>query len=150
MTLNLSTTTASALLDFKLRHTFLTTFRTFAPASEIFDLLLERFDLNIPQLNTDAEVEEWRTKRLLPTQRRILAMFKTWLQEHEMIEDDPPIAHRLQDFLSEVLAGKSGNETLAALAGEVMKTLGRLVRNTLYSNANTDIDLYMIVDICCS
>ena len=67
-----------------------------------------------------------------------------------MIEDDPPIAHRLQDFLSEVLVRKSGNETLAALAGEVMKTLERLVRNISYSDANTDIDLYMIADICCT
>ena len=72
---------------------------------------------------TDAELEEWRTQRLLPTQRRVLSIFKEWLTEHAMVEEDPPIARRLQDFLSEITAPPEN----VALAGEVMKTLSRVV-----------------------
>ena len=70
------------------------------------------------------EVTEWRAKRLLPAQRRVLLMLKTWLVDHAMIEDDPPIAARLQIFLETI---KAPSENVA-LAREVMTTLERLVR----------------------
>lgn len=70
-----------------------------------------------------AELEEWRIRCLLPTQRRVLSVFTTWLVEHSMIEDDPPIARRLQDFLAEITAPAEN----VGLAQQVMETLERLV-----------------------
>lgn len=108
----------------KLRHVFLRTFRTFGSANEIFDLFLERYHLDVPHAVTAAELEEWRVKRLVPTQKRVLSIFMTWLVDHDMVEEDPPIARRLQDFLSEIRP-PSENATMAA---EVMQALERLVR----------------------
>lgn len=111
----------------KMRHIFLRTFRTFAAAEEIFDLLRGQYDLPPPQDVTAVELEEWRTKRLLSSQKRVLTIFVTWLVEHNMIEEDPPIAQRLQRFLSDIAAPPEN----AALAQEVMKTLSRLVRTAM-------------------
>lgn len=110
-----------------MRHIFLRTFRTFAAAEEIFDLLRGQYDLPPPQDVTAVELEEWRTKRLLSSQKRVLTIFVTWLVEHNMIEEDPPIAQRLQRFLSDIAAPPEN----AALAQEVMKTLSRLVRTAM-------------------
>ncbi len=107
----------------KLRHVFLSTFRTMGTADEIFDLLLERYDLDAPQTLTTVELEEWRTKRLLPTQRRVISIFTAWLVNHNMIGDDPPIARRLQEFLSEI----SGPADNLSMANQAMKTLECLV-----------------------
>ncbi|KAI0348122.1 ras GEF [Trametopsis cervina] len=106
----------------QLRHTFLSTFRTLGSASEIFDLLLERYYLDAPPSLTVSELDEWRTRCLSPSQARVLSIFTIWLEEHRMIEDDPPIARRLQDFLGEIIAS-GGNESQAK---QVMKTLERL------------------------
>ena len=73
---------ADALLDFKLRRTFLTTFRTYSTAERIYELLLERYNLKVPEDLSPAELDDWRTRRLLPTQRRVLLIFKTWLVDH--------------------------------------------------------------------
>ena len=78
----------------------------------------------MPQVEDDAELEDWRSRRLLPTQRRVLSMFKAWLSDHAMIEEEPEIARRLQDFLSEITAPPEN----VALASEVTKTLERMVR----------------------
>ncbi|KAJ3556493.1 hypothetical protein NM688_g2000 [Phlebia brevispora] len=106
----------------RMRHTFLRTFRTFASANEIFDLLLERYDLDVPQAVTATELEEWRTRRLLQSQRKVLAIFMSWLVDHNMIEEDPSVARRLQDFLSEI----SEPPDNVAAAQEVRQALERI------------------------
>lgn len=110
-------------VDRAFRHSFLLTFRTLGTANEIFDLLLDRYYMDAPEGITMAELEDWKVRCLLPTQRRVLQVFTGWLVEHAMIEDDPPIARRLQDFLSEI----TGSAENVSLAQQVMKTLERLV-----------------------
>ena len=48
-----------------------------------------------------------------------------------MIEDDPPIARRLQDFLAEITAPAENAEH----AQKVMETLKRLVCNLIVSQS---------------
>ena len=93
-------------------------------SAEVYDLLLSYFHPEQPLGLTGAEADDWRLKRLYPTQCRVLSVFKAWLVGHRMIEDDPPIARQLQEFLTSVTTPAE----IAAAAEEVMDTLKRLVR----------------------
>jgi son of sevenless len=90
---------------------------------EIFDLLLSQYNQAQPQGLTGSEADDWRVRRLYPIQHRVLAVFQTWLVDHRMVEDDPPIARRLQMFLAEVTAAKEN----ADVAAEVGKSLEHMV-----------------------
>lgn len=114
-------------VDRDFRHAFLSTFRTLGTADEIFDLLLERYYLDAPATLTESELVEWKARCLLPSQHRVLSVFTTWLEDHAMIEDDPPIARRLQDFLAEITAPPEN----VVHAQKVMDTLKRLVCHLL-------------------
>ena len=111
-------------LDAKLRHTFFSTFRTMGSSLEVYNLLLRHFHQEQPPGLTGAEADDWRLKRLYPGQRRVLSVFKTWLVAYRMIEDDPPIARQLQEFLPSVTSPAE----IATAAEEVMDTLKHLVR----------------------
>lgn len=69
-------------------------------------------------------MEVWRQKKQLPVQRRVLAIFQAWLENHSMIQDDPPIACRLQEFLCSITTPQQNT----AYAKQVMNILERLVR----------------------
>ncbi|KAJ7070620.1 ras guanine nucleotide exchange factor domain-containing protein [Mycena amicta] len=84
------------------KDVFLTTFRTFTTANQFFDLLVARYDMARPDGLTDEQADEWRDKMQLPTQRRILTLFTMWLQDHRLLEEEPHIAQRLTDFLTQI------------------------------------------------
>ncbi|KAJ6486221.1 ras guanine nucleotide exchange factor domain-containing protein [Mycena vitilis] len=84
------------------RDVFLTTFRTFTTANQLFDLLVARYHMERPEHLTDEQVDEWREKMQLPTQRRTLTLFTMWLQDHRLLEEEPHIAQRLTDFLAKI------------------------------------------------
>ncbi|KIP11737.1 hypothetical protein PHLGIDRAFT_99181 [Phlebiopsis gigantea 11061_1 CR5-6] len=109
-------------LDAKLRHTFFSTFRTMGTSAEVYNLLLRHFHQQQPLGLTGAEADDWRLKRLYPSQCRVLNTFKTWLVAYHMIEDDPPIARQLQEFLPNVTSPAE----IATAAEEVMDTLKHL------------------------
>lgn len=52
------------------RHSFLTTFCTFASSTEVFDLLVERYEMNHPEGLTAEEFDEWLEKKHRPVQKR--------------------------------------------------------------------------------
>nr|GAT61374.1 predicted protein [Mycena chlorophos] len=81
---------------------FLTTFRTFTTANQLFDLLVARYQMERPEGLSDEQALEWRDKMQLPTQRRILTLFTMWLQDHRLLEEEPHIAQRLTDFLTQI------------------------------------------------
>ncbi|KAJ7150331.1 ras guanine nucleotide exchange factor domain-containing protein [Mycena filopes] len=83
---------------------FLTTFRTFTTANQLFDMLVARYHMERPEHLTDEQAEEWREKMQLPTQRRTLTLFTMWLQDHRLLEEEPHIAQRLTDFLTHIIS----------------------------------------------
>ncbi|KAJ6623083.1 ras guanine nucleotide exchange factor domain-containing protein [Mycena sp. CBHHK59/15] len=85
------------------RNVFLTTFRTFTTANQLFDMLVARYRMEVPEHLTDEQAAEWREKMQLPTQRRTLTVFTIWLQDHRLLEEEPHIAQRLTDFLSQIV-----------------------------------------------
>jgi len=104
------------------RHTFLMTYPTFCSASDLFELLLSRYHMTPPPGLDDEEMEAWKQKRLRTTQRRVLTTFVTWLEHHRLVENEPPIAQRLQAFLLSI-TGPTGNKVTAK---QVLKVLERM------------------------
>lgn len=52
------------------RHAFLATFSTFTTADQLFDLLVERYEMDHPSELSDTEFQEWKEKKLRPVQKR--------------------------------------------------------------------------------
>lgn len=113
--------------DAHFRHTFLSTLHTLGSSGEIFDLLVQQYHLEPPSSISVAQVDKWRQKHLLPVQKRVLSVFATWLGDHRMIEDDPPVAQRLQGFLVDVSESPDSDVENVAIAQDVMQSLEHLV-----------------------
>ncbi|KAF9270825.1 ras GEF [Marasmius fiardii PR-910] len=90
--------------DTAYRRVFLTTFRTFMSANDLFEMLVDYFRTEPPPGLTEAEFEEWREKNLHPTQRMVLTIFSMWLEESRLLEEEPQIATPLTAFLNYIKA----------------------------------------------
>ncbi|EXJ84190.1 hypothetical protein A1O3_04857 [Capronia epimyces CBS 606.96] len=74
--------------DTKFTTTFLLTYRSFTTASELFELLVQRFNLQPPAgLNRD-EFLIWEEHKQKPARFRVLNILKTWLELYWMESDD--------------------------------------------------------------
>ncbi|KAI0660561.1 ras GEF [Cubamyces menziesii] len=107
----------------KYRQVFLTTYKSFATAEEVFDLLLEQYDISHPVALNLKELEQWKEKKLKPTRRRVLSVLHVWLEEFGLLQDDAYLARRLVDFVSSVTSPPQ----LADTAREVLKSLERVM-----------------------
>jgi son of sevenless-like protein len=56
-----------------------------------------------PVYLSEDEFEEWKEKKQGSTQQRVLTLFTMWLEDHNMIKEDPHIVHRLQGFLQSII-----------------------------------------------
>jgi son of sevenless-like protein len=102
---------------------FLTTFRTFTTANQLFDMLVARYHMERPEDLTAEQADEWRDKMQLPTQRRTLTLFTMWLQDHRLLEEEPHIAQRLTDFLTHIMQP----QPLALTAKLIIRSIEDLV-----------------------
>lgn len=84
-------------------------------SEELFDLLLDRFSMSRPDNLNELEVEDWKKRSLIPTQRHVLDVFKLWLEDHRLLEEDPHIAARLPDFIRHVATPRLPSEGQALL-----------------------------------
>ena len=90
----------------------------------VFDQLVGRFKLEPPAYLSEAEFEEWDEKKRKSTQQRVLTLFTMWLEDHNMIREDPHIVHRLRGFLQSIvdphplaIPAKLINEAIDRLVG---------------------------------
>ncbi|KAH9050502.1 ras GEF [Lactarius hengduanensis] len=104
------------------RRAFLVTFRTFATSTEVLDLLVGQYELEVPQNLGEEEFDLWRREKLRPTQKRVLTVLTMWLEEYDLLNQDPEVAPKLQDFLSLIISPSS----LALTAKHMLKSLERL------------------------
>ncbi|KAI0778672.1 ras GEF [Trametes elegans] len=105
------------------RHAFLTTYKSFATAEEVFDLLLEQYNISHPTALNLKEMEQWKERRLKPTRRRVLTVLRVWTEEHGLLHDDAHLARRIVDFLSSI----NSPPQLADSAREVIRSLERFI-----------------------
>ncbi|KIW33201.1 uncharacterized protein PV07_00071 [Cladophialophora immunda] len=74
--------------DTNFTTTFLLTYRSFTSASELFELLVRRFNLQPPAgLNRD-EYSIWEEHKQKPARFRVLNILKSWLEQYWMEADD--------------------------------------------------------------
>ena len=89
----------------------------------VFDQLVGRFRMVPPGHLSEAEFEEWKGKKQRSTQQRVLTLFTMWLEDHNMIREDPHIVHRLQGFLHSIV----DPHPLAIPAKLIIEAIERLV-----------------------
>jgi hypothetical protein len=116
------------------------TFRTFATADEIFTMLAARYELAPPEDLSPLEMEDWRSRKLLPTQNRVLMCLTTWLEDYSMLNEDPHISQRMQDFLGLITQPAS----LALAARLILASLERLVCDLI---AAAGVQLISLLDL---
>ncbi|KAL5533752.1 hypothetical protein ACEPAG_212 [Sanghuangporus baumii] len=109
------------------RDVCLTTFSTFTSASELFQLLIERFEMEYPASLTREEANEWREKKLRPVQKRVLTILTMWVENHGMLQDDPHVVPRLKEFLSMIKAPPS----LALSAKLILQSIDKLTTQSV-------------------
>ena len=81
-----------------------------------------------PVYLSDDEFEEWKEKKQRSTQQRVLTLFTMWLEDHNMIKEDPHIIHRLQGFLQSII----DPHPLAIPAKLIIEAIERLVGVKIY------------------
>lgn len=114
---------AEPALETRYRQVFLTTFKSFATAEEVFNLLLAQYNISHPTALNLKELEQWKEKKLKPTRRRVLAVLHVWTEEYGLLQDDAYLARRLVDFVSSITSPPQ----LANIAREVLKSLEHIV-----------------------
>ncbi|KAL0576874.1 hypothetical protein V5O48_005109 [Marasmius crinis-equi] len=115
-----------AAQDTAYRRMFLTTFRTFMDAKDLFDMLVDHFRAEPPSELTEADYEDWKDKHLNNVQRMVLNVFSMWLEEHRLLEEEPQIATPLTEFLNHI---KSPNP-LAPQGQLIIESIKRLTFTT--------------------
>lgn len=76
------------------------TYRTFTDAVTLFELLTERYLMDHPAELTEEEFNEWKDKRLRPSQTRVLATLTEWVERYRFVKDEPHMVPRLKEFLN--------------------------------------------------
>lgn len=75
-------------LDASFNNTFLTTYRSFTSATELFELLVQRFNLQPPfGLNSD-EMQMWMDRKQKPIRFRVVNILKSWFEHFWMEPSD--------------------------------------------------------------
>ncbi|KAI0756519.1 ras GEF [Daedaleopsis nitida] len=112
-----------ATQETRYRHAFLTTYKSFATAEEVFDLLVEQINIPHPSTLNMNELEQWKEKKLKPTRRRVLTVLQVWTDDYGMLQDDPYLARRIVDFVSNITSPLP----LANTARDILKSLERYI-----------------------
>ncbi|KAG9035607.1 hypothetical protein FRB95_011013 [Tulasnella sp. JGI-2019a] len=83
--------------------TFLITFKSFTTVDELFDMLVDRFNIPEPQGLTAEERTEWVNKKLTPIRFRVINILRSLVMDNHVLEkEDMYIMRRIHDFASRV------------------------------------------------
>ena len=126
---DLTVYTTGSRQEAKFRHAFLATFKSFTTSDMVFDQLMGWFTMAPPLHLSEGEFEEWKERKQRSTQQRVLTLFTMWLEDHNMIKEDPHIVHLLRGFLQSIV----DPHPLAIPAKLIIEAIERLV--------GVDIDL---------
>jgi son of sevenless-like protein len=86
-------------------------------------MIIARYELPPPDGIAIAEIDDWRERKLRPIQNRVLMCLTAWLEDHNMLNEDPHIAQPMSEFLSLI----AQPPPLALAARLILNTLKRLV-----------------------
>jgi son of sevenless len=115
------------------RNTFLMTFRSFTTPERLFELLVDRYQMDQSGNLSLEEFEEWKEKKLRSTQKRVLTVLTMWLEDHRLLDEEPHMAKQLTEFLSLIVTP----EPLAITAKLMLESLERLVSTVLIMDSRS-------------
>lgn len=104
------------------RTIFLTTFKSFTTANNVYDTLISYYEMEPPPNLDPPEFLEWKEKKFRPTQTRILSVISQWVDKHAMHIDDPQLIPKLRTFLGAIQSPTG----LAISAKQLLQTLDRV------------------------
>ncbi|WWC71747.1 uncharacterized protein I206_105706 [Kwoniella pini CBS 10737] len=90
---------------------FLLTFRSFTNAHELFEHLIERYNISLPDGLNLEQAHEWKVKKQAPIRLRVANALRTWLERHYIDHTDSEVLDRIEEF---------ANTTLLANGSELM------------------------------
>lgn len=75
--------------DTTFNATFLLTYRSFISAAELFQMLVQRFNLQPPARLDREEMLQWEEQKQKPVRFRVVNVLKTWIEQYWMESIDP-------------------------------------------------------------
>ncbi|THC92892.1 hypothetical protein EYZ11_007616 [Aspergillus tanneri] len=123
-------------LDASFNETFLTTFQTFVSASELFEMLIKRFNIEPPAELDESEHERWKKQKQQTIRLRVVNILKNWFERFWMEPNDEETRNFLQnahDLISDsptIMAMPSSLQLLAIVEQRLQGhgSIKRLVR----------------------
>ncbi|PVF94083.1 hypothetical protein CPB86DRAFT_65440 [Serendipita vermifera] len=105
--------------DARFNETFMMTFKSFATIDQVFDMLVERYNIKPPEDLTPEQLQEWTTAKKTLIRLRVLNTMRKLIDVLE--KEDLNILDRVKAFASEVVAA-DGDKAIGA------KTLLQIVQ----------------------
>ena len=80
---------------------FLLTFHSFSTPFDVFNALVERFNIKQPEGLSETQRLEWEEKKRKPIQIRVGIILRIWLESYWMTPDDDQVIDKLHEFALE-------------------------------------------------
>jgi son of sevenless-like protein len=100
--------------------TFLMTFRSFSTANEVFELLVQRFNIHPPEGMTPEEHKTWVERKQKPIMVRVINIFKSMATDSGL-EEEPEILDKIREFASSVINVAPVSKTLILVVDRAKK-----------------------------
>ncbi len=84
-------------LDSNFNNTFLLTYRSFTTARELFELLVQRFNIQPPEGLSHSDYHVWRDRKQKPIRFRVVNILKNWFDNFWMEEPSDESRQLIQD-----------------------------------------------------
>ena len=103
--------------DMSYMMAFLMTYKSFAKPMELMGLLEKRFNLPRPVKATEAQMQMFQRKRVMPIHLRVFNVLKFWVDKFSVdFEEDTELANRVKSFATSCI---SQNKMLEKLGSQI-------------------------------
>ena len=113
-------------LDSHFNNTFLLTYRSFASATELFELLVKRFNIQPPRGISEDDYKTWVDKKQKPIRFRVVNILKSWFDNYWMEDNSEAsndLLRRVHSFARDSVATTAtpGSQPLMASVDKRMR-----------------------------
>ncbi|KAJ5102104.1 hypothetical protein NUU61_004326 [Penicillium alfredii] len=128
-------------LDASFNNTFLLTYRSFTTASELFEMLVQRFNIQPPfGLNQD-DMQMWIDRKQKPIRFRVVNILKSWFDHFWMENNDEvnmDLLRRVHAFTKDSIATTKtpGSPTLLAVIEQRLRGQDTTVKRLVPTQSN--------------
>ncbi|KAJ3042206.1 hypothetical protein HDV00_007916 [Rhizophlyctis rosea] len=137
-------------LDMNFVSTFLLTYRSFTTSTELFHLLINRFNIHSPDGLKEEEYAEWVEKKQTPVKLRVLNIMKSWLETHgnpDSMEDihTERLIHEFAIHTHRAVSASNSSAPPASNASPLATPLAQIIRLIDMREAGASTSLRKVV-----